>query len=374
MFWLILVLALLWLGYLLVESRQASRARSQITHIVHVNGTRGKSTVCRLIEAGLRAGGLRVFCKTTGTDPMTIDVEGREALIRRRGRANIKEQLAILRRAAAQGAQVMVVECMAVQPELQRAAQQDILRADIGVITNVRRDHTDVMGDTLEQICDALCNTVPRNGVLFTAEEEQAGRMLAWAGQLSCAFVSVRPKGDEPALDFPENTALALAVCQHLGVERATALEGMARFRRDPYALSLHRLGRGVFINGLSINDIQSTCMVWETLREKYGLEDRELILLVNNRPDRGSRTEDMLAACLALCPQQVWLMGAARAYMSRGLARRLPQCRIRELKGPRDVAPDSLEEEQVIFAVGNIANGGRELMALVREEGTELV
>lgn len=157
-------------------------------------------------------------------------------------------------------------------------------------------------------------------------------------------------------------------------MERATALEGMARFRRDPYALSLHRLGRGVFINGLSINDIQSTCMVWETLREKYGLEDRELILLVNNRPDRGSRTEDMLAACLALRPQQVWLMGAARAYMRRGLARRLPQCRIRELKGPRDVAPDSLEDEQVIFAVGNIANGGRELMALVREEGTELV
>ena len=263
---------------------------------------------------------------------------------------------------------------MAVQPELQRAAQQDILRADIGVITNVRRDHTDVMGDTLEQICDALCNTVPRNGVLFTAEEEQAGRMSAWAGRLSCTFVPVRPQGDEPALDFPENTALALAVCQHLGVDRAAALEGMAQFRRDPYALSLHRLGRGMFINGLSINDIQSTCMVWETLREKYGLEDRELILLVNNRPDRGSRTEDMLAVCLALGPQQVWLMGAARAYMRRGLARRLPRCRTRVLKGPRDIAPDSLEEKQVIFAVGNIANGGRELMALVREEGTELV
>ena len=91
-------------------------------------------------------------------------------------------------------------------------------------------------------------------------------------------------------------------------------------------------------------------------------------------KASRPWRRYGTLAACLALCPQQVWLMGAARAYMRRGLARRLPQCRIRELKGPRDVAPDSLEEEQVIFAVGNIANGGRELMALVREEGTELV
>lgn len=66
--------------------------------MVHVNGTRGKSTVSRLIEAGLRAGGLRVFCKTTGTDPMTIDVKGREEPIHRRGKANIKEQIAILRR------------------------------------------------------------------------------------------------------------------------------------------------------------------------------------------------------------------------------------------------------------------------------------
>ena len=32
--------------------------------------------MCRLIEAGLRAGGVRVFCKTTGTDPMTINVAG----------------------------------------------------------------------------------------------------------------------------------------------------------------------------------------------------------------------------------------------------------------------------------------------------------
>lgn len=372
MFWLILALALLWLGCLLAESRQASRARRQIAHIVHVNGTRGKSTVCRLIESGLRAGGLRVFCKTTGTDPMTIDVEGREELIRRRGKANIKEQLAILRRAAAQKAEVMVVECMAVQPELQRAAQRDILQADIGVITNVRRDHTDVMGDTLEQICDALCGTIPEGGVLFTTEE--GPRMPARARELNCAFHSVRPRGDEPDIDFPENIALALAVCRHLGVDRDTALEGMTHFKKDPYALSIHRLGRGIFINGLSINDIQSTCMVWEMLKEKYGLEGRELILLVNNRPDRGSRTQDMLSVCLALRPEQVWLMGAARSYMRRGLERRLPRCRVRNLKSPRDMGLDSLEERHVIFAVGNIANEGRDLMAYVRKEGTELV
>lgn len=89
----------LYLLYLLWEAHTARVARKKLAHVVHVNGTRGKSTVSRLIEAGLRAGGLRVFCKTTGTDPLTIDVNGREEPIRRRGKANIKEQIAILRRA-----------------------------------------------------------------------------------------------------------------------------------------------------------------------------------------------------------------------------------------------------------------------------------
>lgn len=374
MTWLIASLAVGWLACLCVESLRVRRARSKLSHIVHVNGTRGKSTVSRLIEAGLRAGGLRVFCKTTGTDPMTIDVDGREEAILRRGKANIKEQIGILCQAADQGTQVLVVECMAVLPELQYAAQHQILRADIGVITNVRRDHTDVMGTTLPQICDALSNTVPRDGVLFTADEGQAPRLERKSLAMGSSFHLVRPDGSEPDFDFAENIALALAVCQQLGVARDTALQGMSHFKRDPYALSLHRWGQALFINGLSINDVQSTCMVWQELCHVHQLEGRELILVVNNRADRGSRTEDMLSVCLALRPQQVWLMGAGRGYMRRGLRRGLPQAAVRELSGAAEIDAARLDAGQVLFAIGNIANGGRELMARVREEGSPYV
>ena len=368
------ILTVLWLAYLFWEARRVRRARAALLHVVHVNGTRGKSTVSRLIEAGLRAGGLKVFCKTTGTVPMTIDVNGREAPIRRRGRANIKEQIAILEQAARQGAQVLVVECMAVQPELQRAAQHDILQADIGVITNVRRDHTDVMGETLPQICRALSNTIPRRGVLFTAEEGQLPLLAKRARDLCCPLVPVCPDGTEPAFDFPDNIALALAVCRHLGVEKKTALAGMEAFHRDPYALSVYRLGAALFINGLSINDVQSTCIVWKQLRETHRLQQRELILLVNNRADRGSRTEDMLQVCLTLNPAQVWLMGAAQGYMRRGLARRRPDILVRSLSGPEELDVNQLGQNQVIYAIGNIAHGGRELMVRVEKEGTPLV
>jgi len=374
MAWWILVFTTAWLTGLFYEAAAVRRARKKFDHVIHVNGTRGKSTVSRMIAAGLKAGGLAVFCKTTGTDPMTIDVMGCEEAIARRGRANIKEQIKILLRAEKQGAKVLVVECMAIQPELQYAAQHKILQADVGVITNVRRDHTDVMGTTLEEIGTALSNTVPKSGVLFTAERENYRPLERRAANLGSEFHLVCPIGTEPDFDFPENIALALAVCQALGVDRETALRGIEGFRRDPYALSLHRLGRALFINGLSINDVCSTCMVYDELNRRYGLEGRELILVVNNRGDRSSRTQDMLEVCRKLAPQQVWLLGASQGYMTCGIRRKVPGAVIRNMRSVWEIRPKELKGDQVLFAVGNVAHDGRALMTLVREEGTELV
>lgn len=76
----------------------------------------------------------------------------------------------VLHRAVREGAQILVIECMAVDPALQAVSQHRMVRADIGVITNVRLDHTAEMGPTLEEICDSLSNTIPWNGTLFTAD------------------------------------------------------------------------------------------------------------------------------------------------------------------------------------------------------------
>ena len=160
-------------------------------------------------------------------------------------------------------------------------------------------------------------------------------------------------------------------MCQHLGVGRETALEGMRTFHRDPYALSLHRLGDGILVNGLSVNDIQSTCMVWEQVRGRLERVDR-LVILVNNRPDRGSRSQDMRRVCLELQPDEVWLLGAVQGYMRRGLERRLPA--VRSFRGAAELPLDSLRPGETVFAIGNIAGPGRELMARVREEGTPYV
>lgn len=371
---LILSLSAILLLLLVWERIQARRDRRALRHVIHVNGTRGKSTVSRLIDAGLRAGGWRVFCKTTGTDPMTIGVDGAERPIRRIGPSNIKEQLRILHQAVGEGAQVMVVECMALQPQLQHTAQHDMLLADIGVITNVRRDHTDVMGETLPEICAALCNTVPKDGVLFTAEQTLTGQMGDAARKLGSRFVPVTPCGEEPEFEFAENIALALAVCQELGVEREQALAGMTQYRPDPYALTIYRLGQGYFANGMSANDPQSTRMVYDQVLARLPSAPARRVLLINNRADRGARTRDMLTVAEELSPDEVWLMGAGQSYFSRQLGRRRPELPLVRLTGGNDPRLKRLPQGWLIFAAGNIAHDGKILMGWVREEGERLV
>ena len=65
------IACLAYLGFLLFERQRNTVARRALPHVIHVNGIRGKSSICRLIDAGLRAGGFAVFTKTTGTCPST---------------------------------------------------------------------------------------------------------------------------------------------------------------------------------------------------------------------------------------------------------------------------------------------------------------
>src|SRR5260221_12187209 len=80
---------MVWLGAAAWRHRRNLRA---IPVRIHVAGTRGKSTTTRLIAAGLRAGGLRVVAKTTGTEPRLIRPDGSEAAWPRRRPPSVREQ------------------------------------------------------------------------------------------------------------------------------------------------------------------------------------------------------------------------------------------------------------------------------------------
>ena len=97
------------LCYFFIENRINRACLASFHAVVHVNGIRGKTSTCRLIDAALRTR-YKVFTKTTGTDAMIIDVNGHESPVRRLGPANIHEQLRIIRRARREGAQILILE------------------------------------------------------------------------------------------------------------------------------------------------------------------------------------------------------------------------------------------------------------------------
>ncbi len=371
------VLSILVFGWLILENIVHLHRRRQLIHVIHVNGTRGKSTVTRLIDAGLRAGGFRVFCKTTGTVPMTIDVQNQELPIKRLGRANIKEQLQILSRAAKQNAQVLVIECMAVNPQLQYVSQHKMLKADISIITNVRPDHLDEMGSTQEEIAAALSSTIPTGGYFFTADKPNFPFFLDKCKKLGSKGYLVDGEAEEYGFDFAENVALALAVTSLLGVDKPVALEGMRGYKQDPYALKLYHIRLRdktlLFINGFSINDPHSTTMVYRRICDTYPIKNGKLALLVNNRADRVFRMQQQLEVIQALKPDIVWITGGNCGLFQRKIAQLGQEIDTRILKPGAPLDWDSLPDGCVVYAVGNIAREGSRIIRHVEEVGEVL-
>lgn len=301
----ILILTILLIIYGVFEYRAHQKNLRAIPIRVHVNGTRGKSSVTRLIAATLRAGGYRTFAKTTGTLPRIVDDKGLEVPILRPHLTNIIEQLKIVRYVKKRDPDALVMECMAVQPEYQWICEHKMIKSTISVITNARADHLREMGPTLENVTRSLMNTIPPKGVVFTAERKMFPLMEEFTRKNGGQIVQVDPETVSLEtmkrfnhLEHRENVAIALAIAHHLNIPDDKALEGMIQSHPDIGALRLYHVVEGDkevrFINALAANDPESTLTIWKKLREIYP-EPGTIMVLLNTRADRFDRSLQLL-------------------------------------------------------------------------------
>jgi poly-gamma-glutamate synthase PgsB/CapB len=358
---------------------------------IHVNGTRGKTSVTRLIAAGLREAGVRCVAKTTGTVPRFILPNGREVPVYRPGGPNVIEQKQSVTMAAAQRAEALVVECMALQPHLQWLSESKLVRATHGVITNARPDHLDVMGPTEEDVARALAGTVPVGGVFVTAERshreffqqvaEDRGSRFRGAEDI-CNPITPNDVAAFPYLEHQENIELALAVCEEVGVDNETALRGMWRAKPDPGAMTedeVEFFGRHiVFVNGFAANDPISTRYIWEkSLRRHRELEKR--IAVFNCRSDRADRSQQ-LAASYAGWTQadEVVLLGTGQYIFARAAVKSgLDPTRLVfvDRTHPADIFEILLglaESSALVMGLGNIAGPGLALAEYFANRGKD--
>lgn len=362
-----IVLCVGYIGYIIFERFYYSKLRKSFKHVILVNGIRGKSTVCRLIDAGLRNSGYKVYTKTTGTLPMVIDVNNHEKIINRLGPANIREQLKIMRDAKKQNAEILVIECMAVNPELQEIVQQKMVNADIVVITNVREDHIGEMGDTLDELAYAFSKTLPKKGKFIINNDEYL--KIYQKENINQAEIIIANEYGFSLDDaqnlyqtFPENLNLSLAVCETLELSKEEFLCGMKNYHKDFGAFQILKKDNVTLISAFAANDVTSTKIIFSEILKKYSKE--RISILFNCRDDRPTRTNQFIDLIVELNCPKVMIYGSNISYIKRKLLKK----GIKNIQIIKKI--EDLENEDVIFGIGNIKNFGIDLINFYKGAG----
>jgi poly-gamma-glutamate synthase PgsB/CapB len=374
-------------GYLLVERIRHEQRLKRIRIRIHVNGTRGKSSVTRLIASALRSAGIRTLAKTTGITPQLILPDGSSETIKRWGPANILEQLRVVRCADKLRVEAIVVECMALDPVLQFVSETKLIRSTIGVITNIRPDHFEVMGEKLDDVARALAQTIPICGTLITADALYFPLFTSLARTVQtdsilvdAAKVSV-PQTLQDRLVFKENLAIAQQVCSQLGLDPLVVNSILADECSTPEHSAVFTRNFGskkiFFRDAFSANDLDSTQIIqdWASARTNC---PRPWIALYNNRDDRPLRMRSFAGFLRnASCYDYVAIVGEGLGLVTRHFRRAPPGNALLPIgsKAPESVMAELLKHlphpELTIIGMGNEKGTGQLLSRFFRERVT---
>jgi poly-gamma-glutamate synthase PgsB/CapB len=279
------------------------KARNQIHWRVHVNGIRGKSTVTRYVAAIFRAAGHRTFGKTTGSAARLLHPDGSDSVLIRRGFPNVNEQIRILSYFSREQAEAAVIECMAVNPLYAEWLEHKVMHSNLGILTNVRLDHTDYMGETLPEIASSLARAIPKKALLITSEQnpQLLAILRSEAERLETQLVVADPHSVEASslagfnhYAVEANVAIGYAVAETLGLERSKALAAMQAAPPDPGAFRIQEFRNNQQVvswaNLFAVNDRESFIALSERLFLQH--PSHQKVVILNNRHDRQSRVQ----------------------------------------------------------------------------------
>jgi gamma-polyglutamate synthase len=358
-----------FLLFLTVERLVLDARLGRIPVRVGVTGTRGKSSVARLVAGAMRESGTRVLAKTTGSRAVLVLPDGSEREIMRRGLPTVLEQKRVVRLAARLGARALVTEMMSVREECLSAESKRIIRPGVLVVTNVRLDHVDLMGETRDEIAACMAAAFPRKGIVVVPEEELRPVFVEQAKRLGARLVVVRedpapaagPLMGPAAKIQAKNLLLALEVARVLGVEDSAALRGMAGAKPDFGSLRAwdapdDGTGRPLgFVNAFAANDPDSTREALAGILDDPALSDRTLLGLLSLRWDRGDRTVQWARAfeegAFDMFGPVALIGGQARAFVRR--MRRSPAGR-----NGRFIVLDERSPERIFQRLAALASG----------------
>jgi len=352
---------------LYLESAKISFRRNNLKHVVHVNGTRGKSSVAEYIAAGMRDAGFSVLTKITGVKPTLIHQGAERKIIKRINGARIQEQFNVLKYAAAVKAENLVLECMSINPEYQKV-ETSFLKPDIYVITNIRCDHKEEMGSNIEEQAFAMCDAIPWSCTVITCEKAYFGTIKSIAEKRNSRAFLVEGSCIQPVKDgtvFNENIALAVEVCAMFNIDRAQAEESILKYAHSaPPLVKTFDKGnyKAVIVDAFAANDVQSAQIIYNSCGEEF----LRRIIVFNSRSDRPLRSKEFAEwiGSIKNC-HKVIVTGDNKGYSTRALKNsrvkkeNIINCNALQAVDYIKANIDAEEENMLVFLVGNIAGEG---------------
>lgn len=262
---------------------------NEIKPRVLVTGSRGKSSVVRLLHAAMKDEGLQTYARITGVIPRELGPDGIRTISRSSG-AHVEEMRWWLKRLPAT-AQAVIMENSAISPDLQALAGR-WLRPDVTVLTNTLPDHQEVWGPTRACAAEVLTAGIPKNGRLVLPvnlkSDTHLMSLLERRGfQLVFAEAATEARENYQAI----NLGLATTALEQLGVSSVPALQAMHRMQPDRYDFRVANYAGAEVAMAFSVNDIASTRSLFRSLL----WPEEETRLIYNHRADRPARFQSFV-------------------------------------------------------------------------------
>lgn len=248
-----------------------------------MNGTRGKTSVCRILHQALNSHGIPTLGRTTGSEAVVLYPDGSCENIVRKKDARILEMIPFVRLAAHKGVKCIVAECMAIQPENQKVMARYLIKPTHVIITNSYVDHVAEMGWNRNDVIWTLAQSIPKNASVYSIDDEYDGT--------GARFTHVEVKDfDIKNSSIPvhnDNISLVVSLLSEFGISEQDVVECLAHVIPDKgLAKPFTSHSGAVFLPSFAVNDL--TCM--QKAIESEIDAGRDLYIVFNNRKDREYR------------------------------------------------------------------------------------
>lgn len=374
-----------FLLYLVYERIALDRIRRRVPLVISVTGTRGKSSVVRLLASVLRESGRKALAKTTGSQAQYVFPDGTIHDVPRRGMVSILEQKATLAKAASLGVDCLVVEIMSVHPANHLVESQKILKPDTVLLTNVRRDHTDAMGETEEEIARVLGLDLLPGANVFLPDEYQELMQSAKPSPAEVNFHS-SPGGAATSLTtdkqrygqsvFSSNYDLVTTVARKMGISDEVIVRGMNRTVYDIGEFKIWKCrvdGKEIFaVNAFAANDPVSTRQLLDSTRSALSGVAASFSGLLHLRSDRADRTLQWLGSLQDNAAPQFERLFVVGGH-ARALARKIKNAGVLSSGDPQEIMlaiGSQVQDRTVVFGFGNIGGIGARLVEHWKQRG----